>query len=253
MELDTGYFVGNHAEEVEVWGCCEEGEDREGADEKVKREGYGGWRRVMGRRKCEGGRRHAWRLKGDDGKGKGEKVTHVKLLMHPDGGIARFRLYGYAVPSFQPVPPGEGEELIDLASALNGAIATSFSDQHFGRASNLLLPGRGRDMGDGWETKRSREKGHEDWVIVELAARGKVKKVVIDTMHFRGNFPQSVRLQGRDGEKEWRDLGATKCEKDKEHEVVIDTSSGDVICTHIKMFMVPDGGVKRLRVWGSRV
>lgn len=42
------------------------------------------------------------------------------------------------------------------------------SDQHFGVGSNLILPGRGKDMGDGWETKRSRVKGHKDWVIIKL-------------------------------------------------------------------------------------
>ena len=255
MEVDTGFFVGNQGEEVEVLGAYEEGGEE--ADRRVQEGGYEGWKRVLGRRKLEGGRRHAWVLEGWEGgsgkgrEGEGEKVTHVKLLMHPDGGIARFRLYGYAVPTFSPVPPGEGEEIIDLASALNGAIATGYSDQHFGKASNLLLPGRGKDMGDGWETKRSRERGHEDWVVVRLAARGKVRKVVVDTMHFRGNFPQSVRVEGRDGEGEWRTLGETGCEKDKEHEIVID--GHEVICTEVKMIIVPDGGVKRLRVWGARV
>lgn len=44
----------------------------------------------------------------------------------------------------------------------------STSDQHFGVGSNLLLPGRGKDMGDGWETKRSRTLGHKDWVTICL-------------------------------------------------------------------------------------
>ena len=197
-----------------------------------------------------------------EGKGQEGLCTHVKLLMYPDGGIARFRLYGEAVPVF-PLPNPHSShppQQIDLAAALNGAIAQSWSDQHFGRASNLLLPGRGKDMRDGWETKRSRTKGHVDWVVVRLADRGRVNSCVVDTLHFRGNFPRCVEVWGRDegaegagkGQEEgeeWRELGRIEqCEKDKEHEVEV----GDVICTHVKMVMIPDGGVKRLRVWGTR-
>lgn len=59
-------------------------------------------------------------------------------------------------------------ELIDLAHVFAGGRVISVSDQHYGKGSNLLLPGRGKDMGDGWETKRSREAGHKDWVLVRL-------------------------------------------------------------------------------------
>jgi len=111
--------------------------------------------------------------------------------MYPDGGIARFRLFGVVVPVF----PKDPDAVIDLAHVANGGLAVAFSDQHFGRASNLLLPGRGMDMGDGWETKRSREPGHTDWVVVKLGALGFIEKVVIDTAHFKGNFPQDVKLE----------------------------------------------------------
>lgn len=87
--------------------------------------------------------------------------------MHPDGGIGRFRAYGHVVPS----PAGPSEEAVDLAFVLNGATVTGESDQHFGRGGNLILPGRGKDMGDGWETKRSRGRlgsGKGDWVVIKL-------------------------------------------------------------------------------------
>lgn len=79
-------------------------------------------------------------------------------------GIARFRLYGNAVPVF----PSDPEAIIDLAHVSSGGLAVSCSDQHYSTKDNLLLPGRGGDMGDGWETKRSRQPGHQDWVIVKL-------------------------------------------------------------------------------------
>lgn len=102
--------------------------------------------------------------------------------MYPDGGIARFRVYGLVSPIF-PVDPGAE---LDLAHVLSGGRVVRVSDQHFGTGSNLLLPGRGKwrylftailysthyptgkDMGDGWETKRSRTPGHVDWAIIKL-------------------------------------------------------------------------------------
>ena len=90
---------------------------------------------------------------------------------------------------------------VDLAHVANGGLAVAYSDQHFGRASNLLLPGRGVDMGDGWETKRSRGGEHCDWVIVRLGAQGVIGKVVVDTAHFKGNFPKMVKLEATNSEQ----------------------------------------------------
>ena len=119
-------------------------------------------------------------------------------------------------------------------------------------------------MGDGWETKRSRETGHEDWVVVRLGAMGVVKRIVVDTMHFRGNFPREVRVEGCDagreevvsgGDKRWvQVVGVQKCEKDKEHEFgdgMLANVEGKAF-THMKMTIIPDGGVKRFRVFGTR-
>jgi len=110
--------------------------------------------------------------------------------MYPDGGIARFRLFGIVVPVF----PGKSKT-VDLAHVANGGLAVAFSDQHFGKASNLLLPGRGIDMGDGWETRRSRGGDHVDWVVVKLGAEGTIEKAVIDTAHFKGNYAKMVKLE----------------------------------------------------------
>ncbi|KAL2042398.1 hypothetical protein N7G274_004889 [Stereocaulon virgatum] len=255
VEIDTAFFDGNHAEEVEVWGCYEVGEE---ADERLLADGYKAWRKVLDRRRCGASRRHAWKIDAE----KVGKLTHVMLCMYPDGGIARFKLYGIAVP----VWPANPTEEVELSAAIMGGVAVSWSDQHFGQAGNLLLPGRGKDMGDGWETKRSRGVGHEDWVVVRLGARGRVGRVVVDTMHFRGNFPREVRVEGLDvgdeGEGEinadderWVEVvGVSSCEKDKEHEFRLGGGVGGKgkTFTHMKMVIVPDGGVKRFRVFGTR-
>ena len=312
VEVNTFAFVGNQGEEVRVLGACEEpGWGNEGKGVKWTTE-------ILPKQKLEGDTRYAWLVGGDDGVGgKGDGgITHVKLQMFPDGGIARFRLYGDVLPNFAPLAsmsPEERAQEIELSAAISGGVVTGQSDQHFGKASNLLLPGRGKDMGDGWETKRSRGVGHEDFVVVKLGARGRVNRVVVDTKHFRGNFPRGVRVEGMDAEgsdgaggagegdlplrrmgeeaeigkgegggdgegtgmageggfferdegtaktvekedekgEEWKVLGVVEqCEKDKEHEIVVE---GGMVCTHAKMVIIPDGGVKRFRVFGTRV
>lgn len=67
-----------------------------------------------------------------------------------------------------PIYPANATESFDLAHVFAGGRVEFVSDQHFGVGSNLILPGRGKDMGDGWETKRSRQKNHKDWVIIRL-------------------------------------------------------------------------------------
>ncbi|OBT58684.1 hypothetical protein VE04_01179 [Pseudogymnoascus sp. 24MN13] len=114
-------------------------------------------------------------------------------------------------------------------------------------------------MGDGWETRRTRGE-HVDWAIVKLGARGTIERVVVDTAHFRGNFPQKVRVEGlnweRDGEPGneeggWVELVAeSKTGPDALHEFVA-MEQGKVY-THVKLVMIPNGGVKRLQIWGAR-
>ena len=263
VEIDTAFFTGNYGEEVEVLGALETGPE---ADAEVTSPTYKDWFSLLGRRKCGPSQRHAWFVDKD---AEGRQVTHVRLHMYPDGGIARFRLYGHAAP----VWPAEPDAEVELSAATNGGVAIAASDEHFGRKSNLILPGRGKDMGDGWETKRSRGAGHIDWTIFKLGARGFVNRIVVDTMHFRGNFPRGVRVEGLDAggsmadteggsigkdDQRWTEIVATQpCEKDKEHEYTREngrlTSASDQIFTHLKLVMEPDGGIKRFRAFGTRL
>ena len=258
VEIDTAFFTGNYGEEVEVLGALETGPN---ADTQVISSSYEGWFHILSRRKCGPSQRHAWLV---DSSAEGKQVTHVRLHMFPDGGIARFRLYGHAAP----VWPSDSMAEVELSAAANGGVAIAASDEHFGRKGNLILPGRGRDMGDGWETKRSRGADHIDWAIIKLGAKGQVSKVIVDTLHFRGNFPQGVRVEGLEAtgngegmvapnDRRWIEVvGTQPCEKDKEHVFSIENGvlkncSGPTF-SHLKLIMDPDGGVKRFRVFGIR-
>lgn len=256
VEVDTAFFSGNHAEYAALEGCYMPGAGSI-EDAEVAKEGFRGWITILPPQRCGPSQRHAWGLPGENK----QPYTHVRLLMYPDGGIARLRVYGSAVPP--PYDEKNKDVLVELSAATNGGAAISCSDEHFGVKSNLLLPGRGKDIGDGWETARSRGKGHEDWVIVKLGFRGTIEKVVVDTKDFRGNFPRAVRVEGfpySDGQASepeasqegWVDLlkGEKRCQADREH--TFEVSRGEKVWSYAKLSIVPDGGVKRFRVFGRR-
>ncbi|KAI0418734.1 hypothetical protein F5X98DRAFT_362960 [Xylaria grammica] len=243
VEVDTAFFSGNHAPAISVEGCFNSNDEEVLAWKGEK----GDWELILGIQECGPSQRFGWKLDNPTAK----QYTHVRLNMYPDGGIARFRLFGHAVPVF----PDDKDAVFDLAAAQNGAVAISCSDQHFGTKDNLILPGRGKDMGDGWETARSRTKGHVDWAIIRLGAPALIQSFVIDTAFFRGNFPQSAKLDAI----EWKDDGEpgadapgwtevlepSKCGPDQEH--AFDCTIKNKPFTHVKLTIIPDGGVKRLR------
>lgn len=241
-EVDTAFFNGNHAPAITV-ECTniKQGESLEDAQ----------WDLVIDKTECGPSQRHFFKRSSITEK----SYTHARLKQYPDGGIARFRLYGEVIPQLDQI---QATSVIDLASVEYGGVAVKFSDQHFGTADNLLLPGRGHDMSDGWETKRSREPGHVDWVIIKLGAPTKIHEIVVDTAHFRGNYPQKIALHGLKTDqlipeyedKNWKVLvEPTKTGADKEH-FYKEFVNNDT-CTHILLTIIPDGGVKRIRVFGS--
>lgn len=155
LDIDTANFNGNEAPAASVEGLyLSDADGVPGPDASQ-------WRTILDIAPLGPSSRHLFLLNKPT-----EPMSHLKLYMHPDGGIGRFRAYG----KIQLMPPPVGQEAapLDLAHVLNGGRVISVSDQHFGQGPNLILPGRGKDMGDGWETKRSRTPGHNDWVIIKL-------------------------------------------------------------------------------------
>ena len=64
---------------------------------------------------------------------------------------------------------------MELSAIANGGRIAGFNDAHYGDPWVILIPGRGINMGDGWETRRRRETGH-DWILVRLGAPGVIDK-----------------------------------------------------------------------------
>ena len=187
------------------------------------------------------------------------RVSHVRLHIYPDGGVARLRVYGIARPDPQTF---WRRGSIDLAAIENGGTIARVSDQFFGPPSNLLLPGRGVNMGDGWETKRRRTPG-TDWCVIRLGRRGMVDRIELDTHFFKGNAPQATLIEALDeaalgpGEIEallrvregWTTLvGRTTLVQHRRHILEPDRP---ISVTHLRVHIFPHGGVNRLRVYGQ--
>jgi allantoicase len=182
----------------------------------------------------------------------------LRLNIFPDGGLARFRVYGVVKPDWSQV---RADEVIDLFAIDRGGVALLANDQHYGHIGNLNRPGRGVNMGDGWETRRRREPGF-DWVIVRLGHPGTVEEVEVDTAHFRGNFPDRVSLQAAMAQRRASDASEAESAKwpmllseqplraDAQHRFKKELASLGPV-SHVRMNIHPDGGVSRLRLFGK--
>jgi allantoicase len=242
VDLDTRHFTGNFPPAASIDACRVEHGDP-GADTV--------WQPLLLPVNLAGDRHHYLALDSS------EVWSHLRLNLFPDGGIARLRVYGRPSPESA---HADADGLIDLAAAVNGGIAIAANNQHFGAAANLLLPGRGVDMGDGWETRRRREPGN-DWCLLELARPGLISRIEVDTCHFRGNFPERCSLQAAmvaDGTVEslvtqsmfWPPLLAEQVLRaDHQHWYEAEIAAHHPI-SHVRFNILPDGGVSRLRLWG---
>lgn len=184
--------------------------------------------------------------------------THLRVNIYPDGGIARLRVYGRPVSVLESLA---GDALVDLVAMENGGRAVSWNDASFGSSvAALLLPGRGINMGDGWETRRRREPGN-DWCVLELGAPGSIEKIEVDTAFFKGNYPDRCSIQaacvsgGTDRSITtqsmfWQTLlPEQKLSMDAVHSFTEEVVQLGTI-THVRFNIFPDGGVSRLRLWG---
>jgi allantoicase len=141
---------------------------------------------------------------------------------------------------------------LDLAAVENGGTVLSCSDMFFGNRHNLILPGPPLGMHDGWETRRRRGPGH-DWAIVKLGARGVLRRVEVDTSHYKGNAPGNCWIEGTDEDFDgWREiLPRTPLRPHTLHRFDEIAAAGPL--THVRLNIHPDGGVARLRLFGTLV
>jgi len=237
--VDTAFFKGNFPPFVSVEGASVEGYPDDALLETLE------WTTLVGRSPCEGDTENAYEVVSD------RRWTHVRLTIHPDGGVARFRVHGEVVPD-----PRFLTTTVDLLALENGGRLLDTSDAFYASPENLILPGRARTTGEGWENARRRGPGN-DWATFTLAARGEPTLVEVDTSYFIGNAPGSVRVQAADStspgavpvEDDWWDVVTqTPVLVDTRHQFLVGTRRP---ATHLRLDVYPDGGLTRLRCFGE--
>ena len=179
------------------------------------------------------------------------RFTHVRLSIYPDGGVARLRVLGRIVPD----PRLFDGLTIDLAALENGGRIVTSSDGFYTSAGSMIRPGRARTMGEGWETRRRRDEGH-DYAVIHLAAESMIRQLVVDTSHFKYNASESVALYASDVEPVpsaesdtwWPILERTRLQPDLRH---FFAASGNGSARAIRIDAFPDGGIARVEAAGS--
>lgn len=248
VDIDTNFFLGNHPPHASIEAANISQTGTIDFDNIV-------WKEILPKSPLNPGAQNFYEIADHT------VYTHLRLHIYPDGGVARLKVYGDV---FKDWGPSNKNEIIDLAAATNGARSVLCNDMFFSHMNNLIMPGRGINMGDGWETKRNRTPGNKDWVIVRLAHKGSIEKVLIDTCHFKGNYPDSCLIEGcaisteeesklNTSSVTWTTvLPQTKLSADQEHYFEKELVSKEPF-THVRLTIFPDGGVSRMRLWGRLV
>ncbi len=249
VDIDTNHFLGNHPPHASLEACHVP--EEVGVNQLLVQPSV--WTEILPKSPLNPGSQHFFDIESD------KKWTHVRLHIYPDGGVARLKVYGEVQKDWSRV---KGTEKPDLAAAINGGIALSCNDMFFSSMNNLLMPGRGKNMGDGWETKRNRTPNNRDWVILKLGQKGLIEKVLLDTCHFKGNYPDTFSLCGinsdnnesvTDESTHWTPIiEREKLSADHIHNYEKEIKNKGPF-SHVRLSIFPDGGVSRLRLHGIPV
>lgn len=241
IEVDTAFFKGNYPASISVEACSLEGDVRLDAAsvEAVA------WEPLVPVSTCEGDSVNYYPVYAADR----IRYTHVRLHIYPDGGVARLRIYGVPLPD----PAIFAGLSFDLAALENGGLILDQSDKFFQTADNVIAP-----VERGWETRRRRTEGH-DWFVLKLTGPCTPRQLVVNTMRFLGNTPESICIQGcerarpESGAAEptpWRDLlPRTPLQPDTVHRFAVRDEDERPV-THLRVQIFPDGGLRKLHVLG---
>ena len=242
VDIDTSYFTGNFAPAASIEACLSDEKPSDNTE----------WQEIVPATSLSSSAHHFIEVDSN------RPFNWLRLHMWPDGGIARLRVYGQPYCEWDKRDPGISHELSALK---NGGRVVAYNDAHYGDVWAILTDGRGKDMGDGWETRRRREPGH-DWLIVELGHAGEIDRIEVDTAHFKGNFPDRCSLQAAHVEHAsdqslvsqamfWPELmSEKKLSADSIH--TFDGSDLNALgpVSHVRLNIHPDGGISRLRLSG---
>jgi allantoicase len=249
--VDTSFFTGNFPSHFSL-EACDLGSRPYRDEKESSKSGSANWIDVVPKTSLEGDSQNQFDVENPS------RFTHLRLKIYPDGGVARLRAYGEVVADSKRFKRSE----TDLAAVESGGRVLASSDQFYSEPLNLLMPGRGKGMSDGWETRRRRGPGY-DWIIVKLGLPGNIRRIEVDTGYFKGNFPESCSLEAcsvalkenKDASLEsadWKEvLPRILLQANRRHFFRKLQKVGAV--SHVRFNIYPDGGVSRLRIFGEPV
>ncbi|MCX5150412.1 allantoicase [Streptomyces sp. NBC_00320] len=234
--VDTAHFRGNMPQAVSVEGTSVVGSPtaQELLSDDVK------WTTLVPRTPVGGHAANGFEVDVE------QRFTHLRLNQHPDGGVARLRVYGEVRPDPKWLA---ALGTFDVVALENGGSVQDASNRFYSPPTNTINPGRSRKMDDGWETARRRDNGN-DWIRYQLVADSEIRAVEIDTAYLKGNSAGWASLSVKSGEEgEWTEfLPRTRLQPDTNHRFVLDAPA---VGTHVRIDIFPDGGFSRLRLYGS--
>jgi allantoicase len=245
--VDTAYFTGNFPQACSVEACWADGYPDLAALDCAR------WVEIVERSPLKGDTPHVFEIPPQAR----HRYSHVRLRIYPDGGVARLRVHGVVVPD-----PALLEGMtFDLAALENGADVVACSDRFYSSPRNAISPGLSRVMGEGWETRRRRSAGNE-WLAVRLAAPAVIWLAEVDTSGYIGNSPGMAELRGSlsaggatgetaasDDLSSWHPLlERTPLLPDTPHRFRVPAAAP---CDLVRLDVFPDGGVARLRLYGT--
>jgi allantoicase len=247
FDIDTNFFLGNHPHHASVEAVLIDDTSiiKDWNDESIY------WKEILPKSPLDAGSQNFYKSNST------EIYSHIRLHIYPDGGVARLKVYGEVYKDWSKT---KSNEVIDLAAAINGGKAIACNDMFFSSMNNLCMPNRGANMGDGWETKRNRTPNNRDWALLKLAKPGVIEKIIVDTCHFKGNYPDSCSIEAciSDNEEDvihdkikWQTiLPQQKLSADTEHKFSKEIATHSKI-SHVRLNIFPDGGISRLRLFGK--
>ena len=244
VDVDTSHFNGNQPAMISLEGCYSKSKNIKSLQ----------WKTLISKKKTKENSHHLFRVSSN------QIFTHIKLNIFPDGGVARLRLYGSIANENNKF----GNKKVNLSSLLNGAAIVACNNEHFGKAENILAPGKAKNMGDGWETRRRRNKGF-DWLILNCVKGQNISEIEISTHHFKGNSPSHCSIQVafiphkkssrsivRTSNK-WRHiLNKVKLSANKTHKFNKKWMKNNKI-NYLKINIFPDGGISRIKIYGKAI
>ena len=244
VDIDTSHFTGNYPPAVALEGCLSDKNPGEDAE----------WFPLIPDLSLQGNSHHPVEVTANTDR----VCSHVRLHLYPDGGVARLRVFGRPHCDWSTL---DRQEMQELSALTLGGRIVGYSDAHYGSPPRILAPGRGVNMGDGWETRRRREPGN-DWIIVALGHPGRVARIEVDTAHFKGNYPDACSVQaglvegGTDDSLVTQSMFWTPLLREQklqmDHVHSFDGAAIEDIgpVSHVRLNIHPDGGVSRFRVFG---